>query len=76
MPENEEKEKPGVPKGVNSYMKYSAAGFQMLAIIGLFTFIGYRIDKSAQHTTQWVTAMMALIGVFIALFIVIRSLKE
>lgn len=76
MPENEQKDKPGLPKGSNTYLKYSGLGFQMIAIIGLFTFIGYKIDKSAQHATQWVTAMMALIGVFIALYMVIRSLKE
>jgi predicted MFS family arabinose efflux permease len=76
MPENEHKDKPGPSSGASSYLKYSAAGFQMIAVIGFFTYIGYRIDKSAHHTTQWVTAMLSLIGVFMALFIVIRSLRS
>lgn len=76
MPENEQKNKPNVPGSPNGYVKFTAAGFQMIAIIGLFTFIGYRIDKSAHHTTQWVTALLALVGVFIALYVVIRALKD
>ena len=71
MPENEQKDKPA-----NTYLKFTGVGFQMIAIIGLFTFIGYRIDKSANHTTQWVTALMALIGVFISLYVVFKSLKD
>jgi len=48
----------------------------MLAIIGIFTFAGYKIDESAGHATKWVTAVMSLIGVFISLFIIIRSIKN
>lgn len=76
MADNEPQDKPGLPKGTNNYIKFTGAGFQMIAIIGLFTFIGYKIDKSAHHTTQWVTAMLALIGVFISLYVVYRALKE
>jgi len=76
MPENEQKDKPGLPSGADGYLKYSSAGFQMIAIIGLFTYIGYRIDKSAHHATMWVTAILSLIGVFMALFVIIRSLKS
>jgi ATP synthase protein I len=62
-------------KPVNDYIKYTTIGFQMIAIIGVFTFAGYKIDASAQHSTPWVTAAMALVGVFISLYLVIRSLK-
>jgi CHASE1-domain containing sensor protein len=48
----------------------------MIIIIGIFTFAGYKIDESAQHDTKWVTALLALAGVFISLFIVIRSVKN
>lgn len=61
---------------INSYAKYSGLGFQMIAIIGIFTFIGYKIDHSAGHKIEWVTALMSLAGVFISLYIVIRSLKN
>jgi ATP synthase protein I len=76
MAENEQNDEPGINKPLNSYAKYSAVGFQMIAIIGVFTFIGYKIDATANHETQWVTALLSLIGVFISLYIVIRSVKN
>lgn len=59
-----------------NYAKYFGMGFQMLGIIAVFTYAGYKIDQSAGHNIQWVTALLALIGVFIALFIAIRSIKN
>jgi ATP synthase protein I len=60
----------------NAYLKYSGLGFQMIAIIGIFTYAGYKIDESAKHDVQWVTAVMSLAGVFISLYIVFRSLRN
>ena len=62
-------------KGINNYAKYSGIAFQMIAIICVFSYAGYRIDKAAGHTTQWVTAVLSLIGVFLSMYIIIRSLK-
>ena len=76
MDENEQNGKPEIDKPLKSYAKYSALGFQMIAIIGVFAFIGYKIDAANNHETQWVTALLSLIGVFISLFIVIRSVKN
>ena len=76
MDENEQKDKPRAGKAINAYARYSAMGFQMIAIIGMFTFIGYKIDESANHPTKWVTALLSLVGVFISLYIVIRSVKN
>lgn len=61
---------------LNAYVKYSGLGFQMIAIIGLFAFAGYKIDESAHHQVRWVTAILSLVGVFISLYIVIVSLKK
>jgi len=61
---------------LNAYVKYSGLGFQMIAIIGVFAFAGYKIDESAHHQVRWVTAALSLIGVFISLYIVIVSLKK
>jgi Putative F0F1-ATPase subunit Ca2+/Mg2+ transporter len=60
----------------NSYLKFSGMAFQMIAIIGVFAYAGYKIDVSANHQTKWVTATLSLIGVFISLYLVIRSLKD
>lgn len=56
--------------------KFSGMGFQMIAVIGVFAFAGYKIDEAAAHTVKWVTAVLSLAGVFIALYIVIRSVKS
>lgn len=56
--------------------KFGGLGFQMIAIIGVFTFAGYKIDQAANHQTKWVTAALSLIGVFISLYVVIRSVKS
>lgn len=76
MDENEQNDKPDAGKAINAYAKYSAMGFQMIAIIGVFTFVGYKIDESANHPTKWVTALLSLVGVFISLYIVIKSIKN
>ena len=63
-------------KGANNYLKFTGMGFQMIAIIGAFTYAGYKIDENAKHDVQWVTATLALIGVFISLYLVIRALRS
>ncbi|MGA9648204.1 AtpZ/AtpI family protein [Pedobacter sp.] len=63
-------------KKVNAAAKYSAIGFQMIATIGLLTFIGYKIDQHRQSETNIITAAFALVGVGIALFQVIRQVMK
>ena len=76
MPENEHQAGPDRSGGPNNYVKFTGLAFQMIAIIGGFTYIGYKIDKANNHQTQWVTAMLALIGVFISIYTVFKSLKN
>ena len=76
MAENEEKDFEKEGKAINAYAKYTGLAFQMIAIIGVFAYAGYKIDQSAQHDTKWVTAALSLAGVFISLIIVIRSVKN
>jgi len=68
---DEPEESPGY-----DYVKYSGLGFQMLVIIGAFAYGGYRIDKAAHHSIQWVTCILSLTGVFIAIYLVIRSIRN
>ncbi|WP_413670168.1 AtpZ/AtpI family protein [Mucilaginibacter sp. Mucisp86] len=58
------------------YAKYSGLGIQMLVIIGAFAYGGYRIDTAARHRIQWVTCILSLAGVFIAIYLVVVSLKK
>ena len=63
-------------KTAGSYARYSGIAFQMIAIIGVFSFIGYRIDKWNNSGQLLYTALLGLAGVIIALYQVIRSLKK
>jgi uncharacterized membrane protein len=63
-------------KPANDYIKYTGIAFQMIVIIGVLSFVGYEIDKRTNHTTPWVTAALSLAGVFISLYLVIKSVKE
>lgn len=60
----------------NAYAKFTGLAFQMIAIIGVMTYAGYKIDESAAHTTKWVTVIFSLAGVFISLYLVIRAVKN
>ncbi len=63
-------------KGLNNYAKFTGIAFQMIAVIGIFTYAGYKIDQAANHNTKWVTVILSLTGVFISIYIVIKSLKD
>jgi hypothetical protein len=76
MAENEQPDTDKEGKAINAYAKYTGLAFQMIAIIGIFAFAGYKIDEATHHDTKWVTAALSLAGVFISLFIVIRSVKN
>lgn len=76
MAKDEKKEDNGNYNERGNIAKFSGIAFQMIAIIGIFTFAGYKIDEAAHHNVKWVTAALSLIGVFISLYIVIRSVKS
>lgn len=61
---------------VKSYVRYSGVVFQMIGIIGVFAFAGYKLDQYQQSKTPIYTAVSSLLGVIISLYTIIRSLKE
>ena len=66
------------PTGSNrlqAVMKYSGLAFQMLAIIGGSAWLGTWLDGRL-HTQPWLTIGLLLLGVFLAVFQVIRSLTK
>jgi F0F1-type ATP synthase assembly protein I len=63
-------------KDVNNFAKYSGMAFQMLVTIGLFTFIGYQIDKRYKRDQPLFTALLGFVGVVVSLFMIIRSLTK
>jgi len=76
MAKDEQKENKDNDAPVNNYGKFMGMAFQMIVIIGLFSLAGYKIDQAANHHTKWVTAVLSLTGVFISLYLVIRSIKD
>ncbi|QXV65449.1 AtpZ/AtpI family protein [Mucilaginibacter achroorhodeus] len=76
MEENEIKDNSRGGGQVNAYAKYTGLAVQMIVVIGVFTFVGYKIDESAAHQTKWVTATLALAGVFVSLYLVIRAVRN
>lgn len=62
-------------QGLNNYIKYTGLAFQMMAIIGLSAFIGYKIDQFYEHQTQWVTAIACVLGVILSIYQTIKQLK-
>ena len=76
MAKNELNEDDDNRRQISNAAKFSGIGFQMIAIIGGFTYVGYKIDTSANHSVKWVTAILSLTGVFISLYVVIRSVKN
>ncbi|MEJ7692816.1 AtpZ/AtpI family protein [Daejeonella sp.] len=63
-------------KALNGYAKYTSVAFQMMAIIGAFAFIGYKIDQYYDHKPQWVTAIACVLGVCFSIYQTIRQLKS
>ncbi len=76
MLKDEQKDNNSNKNSGNNYLKFTGMGFQMIGIIGLFSYGGYKIDEAANHHTKWVTAALALTGVFISLYLVIKSIKD
>lgn len=74
----DDKENRMVPegKGLSKFMYFSGMGFQMIAIIGVFTYIGYRIDKSQESERPIFTAIFGLLGVGISLYSIIKSILK
>lgn len=58
------------------YAYFSGIGFQMIAIIGAFTYAGYRIDQTREAGTPIWTALLSLTGVILSIYIVIRAVTR
>jgi F0F1-type ATP synthase assembly protein I len=56
--------------------KYSGLAFQMLAIIGGSAWLGTWLDGRFQTKNPWFTIGLMLLGVFAAVFQVIRGLTR
>lgn len=70
------KSEEGQGNSLSKYAYYSGLGFQMIAIIGVFTFIGYKIDEWQGNEKPIFTAILSLVGVCASLYSVIKSVNK
>lgn len=59
--------------GLNDYLKYAGMGFQMLAIIGILTWAGIKLDARSASDTPIYTAILALLGVIIGIYTALKD---
>lgn len=61
---------------LNSYAKFSGIAFQMIAIIGLGTYGGIKLDKKYPNDYMMYTLILSFASVIIALvYVVLRVLQ-
>jgi len=58
---------------MNSYVRYSGMGFQMIAIILLFYWAGSKLDERAGNEKPAYTAILTLLGVFAGLYLILKD---
>ena len=71
-----QQDQPDKDKPVNAYMKYSGLAFQLLASIGIFGWLGYKLD---QYVGLEFPAFMLLFGLLAfggMLYQVYKSLNQ
>lgn len=66
---------PDARRNSSNFVKFSGVGLQMLAIIGVFTWLGIWADGRF-GSSPWGTVMLMLLGVFLAMYQVIRAVSE
>lgn len=63
-------------KQVSSYVRYSGLFFQMFVIIGIFAFVGSSLDDYQNTKQPYFTAGLALLGVVIAIYQVLKEVNS
>lgn len=61
---------------LNSYARFSGIAFQMIAIIGLGTFGGIKLDEIYPNDYQAYTLILSLGSIAIAIYVVIRRVTN
>ncbi len=75
MNNNKDKNQDQKPKGqLNTFARFSGLGFQMIAIIGIGSFIGVKLDEKYPNKHSLYTIILSLISVILAIVFIIRRI--
>ena len=58
----------------DAFIRYSSLGFEMMAMIGLGTFLGFKIDKWLENSFNWFTLIFMVLSVIGSVYYFIRKL--
>jgi len=58
---------------LKTYAQYTGMAFQMIIIIGIMAFVGVKLDERRGGERPIFTAILSLLGVLAALYIVLRD---
>lgn len=61
------------PKKLQSLMRYSSLGFEVVASIAVFSGVGYGLDRLARNERPWFLLIFALLGCAAAIWLAIRA---
>ncbi len=61
-------------KPLNNFIQYSGMAIQMGVTIGLFTWLGMKIDEKNNISSSIWTAIFSLLGVGTSLYLVLKDL--
>jgi ATP synthase protein I len=68
-----ESEKKTENSSINTYAKYTALGFQMIAIILVSVWGGIKLDSLLAFQTPVCTIVLSLLGVFAAIYTAVKD---
>ena len=71
-----EKDKKDFKKSGADFARYSGLAFEMMAIIGIFTFAGYKTDQWLGNQFKGFTLGFMVVSVILAIFYGIRGLLK
>ncbi len=63
-------------KGYKSFIRFSSLGFEMMVVIGLGTFLGYKIDQWMENDFKGFTLGLMILSVALAIIYGTRSLLK
>ena len=60
-------------KQVPDYIRYAGLGFQVVAIMGGFCFLGYKLDIWVSTSKPWFLLGFAILGIIGVMILIIRE---